>query len=441
MERLILYIFSYLAEGYTVYYYASYFFAPRFRTFVRTLTLIFLYLALFFISFLKMPWLNGVAFILINGVFLFSQYDIRFSQGILHLAILAAIMAASESIVYSLVSKYAPHFYKSAKDGLALILFTVFSKILYLLVAYLLTLLAGRQKLQQSPNDHSAPLLILIPVASFFIILTFIIIGEASSSFSSDINILVMISTLFLLLMNLLVFGVNQYNQKKSQEFTDMQILLQKESDLAQYYEMLAVHNESQGILIHDLKKHLQSISLLNKDHETDKIEAYIYQLLQSSDLNETVKLCDNKMLNAILCRYQRQCTGDNLKFHADIRSQSTDFLDNTVLTSLFCNLLDNAVEAARGIPDGYVELTVKKKENTPLVMITVINSCRRNPLALKGELLASSKKDGRRHGFGMKSIRRTVKQYGGDMEVYFDENTHTFHSLITLRDQTIRPC
>lgn len=55
-------------------------------------------------------------------------------------------------------------------------------------------------------------------------------------------------------MVNLLVFGINQYNQKKSQEYTDMQLLLQKESDFAQYYEMILSQSENQSILIHDIK-------------------------------------------------------------------------------------------------------------------------------------------------------------------------------------------
>lgn len=36
-------------------------------------------------------------------------------------------------------------------------------------------------------------------------------------------------------------------------EFTEMQLLLQKESDSAQYYKMLNAQNENQRILIHDI--------------------------------------------------------------------------------------------------------------------------------------------------------------------------------------------
>ena len=96
------------------------------------------------------------------------------------------------------------------------------------------------------------------------------------------------ISAVLLLLINLLVFGITQYNQKKSREFTEMQLLLQKESDSAEYYKMLLSQNENRSILIHDIKKHLQSIKLLNEKGESEKIDAYILQLMDASDLKET---------------------------------------------------------------------------------------------------------------------------------------------------------
>ena len=63
-------------------------------------------------------------------------------------------------------------------------------------------------------------------------------------------------------MVNLLAFGINHYNQKKSQEYTDMQLLLQKESDSVEYYEMMLSQNEHQSILIHDIKNTFKSIQI-----------------------------------------------------------------------------------------------------------------------------------------------------------------------------------
>lgn len=134
------------------------------------------------------------------------------------------------------------------------------------------------KKTNQAQYDHSEVLLMLIPISSVFIMFTFLAIGE-TSSFLPPVDFMVTISAVFMLMVNLLVFGINQYNQKKSQEYTDMQLLLQKESDSIEYYEMMLSQNENQSILIHDIKKHLQSIKLLNEKKILIKL-IFIYNSL-----------------------------------------------------------------------------------------------------------------------------------------------------------------
>ena len=279
-------------------------------------------------------------------------------------------MGISEIAVLGIISRFFPHFLLETDAGL--VFYTVFSKIFFFAVIYLLIHLFKGKKLNQEQYDHSGLLLMLIPVSSIFIIFTFSAIGE-TSAFAQPVDFMVTICAVFLLMVNLLVFGINQYNQKKSQEYTDMQLLLQKESDSVEYYEMMLSQNENQSILIHDIKKHLQSIKLLNEKNNSDKINAYIQQLMESSDLKETSKICDNEMLNAILCRYQRQCNEKHIVFHTDIRSGAIQNIYHHDLTSLFCNLLDNAVESADNIPDSFIELTVQKKENSPFIVIIII--------------------------------------------------------------------
>lgn len=217
-----------------------------------------------------------------------------------------------------------------------------------------------------------------------------------------------------------------------------MQLLLQKEANSIEYYEMLLSQNENQSILIHDIKKHLQSIDVLNDKKEHEKIKAYIRRLLLSSDLKEISQLCDNEMLNAILCRYKRQCDNKHVAFHTDIRSGALNFLTDNDLTSLFCNLLDNALEAACGMPDSFIELNTSKREKTPFLVITVINSSRKNPISDPQGILTTQKADRRRHGFGMKSIQKIVDKYHGNIQMYYNDATLTFHTILTLKQSFV---
>ncbi len=433
MKNAVCYLFCYFVEAVILWQYSSSLFSARKNTCTRIIALCGLYFILFFVSLYESIWLNTALYFALNLIFLFTQYDLNFYTGLFHSSTLTAVMGMSELIVYGITKYFAPHFLENGRKFLHLFIFSVFSKLIFFCVIYILTHLMQNHEKSRKQYDKSVFLLVFIPLTSVFIMYIFVSIGEAFS-LSPSLDWMVTAGAVFLLISNLLMFGINQYHQKKNEEFTQMQLLLQQESNSAEYYEMLRLQNENQRILIHDIKKHLQSVAMLNEQREHDKIEAYIRQLILSSDLKEVSRLCDHELLNSILCRYMQQCTKNHITFHADIRSGTTDFIADNDLTSLFCNLLDNAMEAAGIVPDSFIEINTSKREKTPFVVITVINSCRTNPFLDKTRQLCTQKCDKSRHGFGLKSIYRTVKKYHGDMQMYYNDDTFTFHTIITIR-------
>lgn len=431
MEHTILLFLIFLIEAVIMWLYTSNLFIPTHSSRIRLILLCVFYIILFLFSLFKQTWLNIAAYFIINAIFLCTQFKLKFRLGIFHSAIVTAIMGISELTVLGIISKFAPYFIADTGNGL--IFYTIFSKFLFFAIICLLGHLFKEKNTRQVQSDPADFILLIIPILSIFIMFTFLTIGE-NVSFVSPLNIMVTFSAVCLLTINLLIFGIKQYNQKKNMELMDMQLLLQRESDSAKYYEMLLSQNENQRILIHDIKKHLQSIELLNAKNESDKITAYIHQLMDSSNLKETSRMCDNEFLNSILCRYQRQFMDKHISFHADIRSDVFQNISPDALTSLFCNLLDNALESAVGIPESFVEITVQQKENTSFIIIVMINSCSSNPSYDENGLPVSRKLDSYRHGFGMKSIKKVVKQCQGNLQMYYDDSTGTFHTIITLK-------
>lgn len=82
-----------------------------------------------------------------------------------------------------------------------------------------------------------------------------------------------------------------------------------------------------------------------------------------------------------------------NFAFRVDVRKKLLQNLDYSELTSLFCNLSDNAVEACSNIPDSYIELNITDKENTDITVINIINTCRICPKFNNNGMPVSSKK------------------------------------------------
>lgn len=433
MEQVIFYFFTFLVEAIILLQYASRLFKPKTSLQYRLIMLSILYIILFLVSLVNIKGLNMGLYLLANFLFLATQYILPYRPAIFHSAILAAVMGMCELVVYSIVEHFTPNFFAQVEYIHHTIIFIIISKILFFAIMYTLTYFFKSSQKQNSEYDSSVLLLIFIPITTVFVMLTFVTISDICL-LTSGLHWMISISAVFLLATNLLVFAINQYNQRKNQDYTEMQLLLQKESDYIEYYKMLLTQSENQSILVHDIKKHLQSIDLLNKQGSTEKIDSYIQQLLLSSDLQEISRICDHELMNAILSRYARQCRDKNITFLTDIRSGTISFLDDNDITSLFCNLLENAIEATNNIENPYIEINTNKRENTPFVVITVVNSCRTTPFLPQSNQLITAKPDKQKHGFGIKSIRKIVKKHHGDIQMYYNEDTLTFHTIITLR-------
>ena len=432
MDEMICYFFSFLIEGIVFWNYVSILFVPKYSTKIRFVYLSLGFFILFLFSLHNIFLLNCILYITVCFLYLTLFYQTKWYYALFHSTLFEVLTAVCELPAYSILSTFLTSANLRAADFHLKLLFAVISKTLFFAVMSALLLWLKKRQKPFLQYDKSVFFTILIPFIAQIIVLILFAVCD-SPSMTATQNRLITINAFFLLIVNLLIFGLNKYNQKKHLEFTEMQIQLQKEHDSAEYYKMLIAQNENQRILIHDMKKHLQSIALLNEDNQNEKIRAYINQLMQSSDLLEFSKICDHKILNNILCRYKKVCNDLHIAFHADIRSNTTTFLSDSDVTSLFCNMLDNAVEASNHIKDSYIEITAAQRKHTPFVIITIINSCAGNPFSPNGELV-SSKQNPQAHGFGIKSMEKIIHNYNGNIQMYYDEETSTFHTIIMLK-------
>ena len=361
MDEMICYFFSFLIEGIVFWNYVSILFVPKYSVKIRLICLSLGFFILFLFSLCNLFWLNCILYITVCFLYLIFLYKTNWYYALFHSLLFEIITGACELPVYSFLSTFLSATNDPISNFHLKLLFAVISKTLFFAVMSLLLFWLKKRQKPFLQYDKSVFFTILIPFIAQIIVLILIAVCD-STAMTATQNRLITTSAFFLLIVNLLIFGLNQYNQKKHLEFTEMQLQLQKEHDSAEYYKMLIAQNENQRILIHDMKKHLQSIALLNEDNQNEKIRAYINQLMQSSDLLEFSKICDHKILNNILCRYKKVCNDLHIAFHADIRSNTTTFLSDSDVTSLFCNLLDNALEASQRIKDSNIEISATQR-------------------------------------------------------------------------------
>lgn len=432
MLVVIYYMVLYIAEAFIAWQYFSSLFYPQYSRKTEGILLFAGYGILLFIGLSEIVWINIPAFISVNFFIIAMLFHAKWHSALFHSMIISVVMALSELIIIGINSQVLVSFLSTHNHNVNLIMSAMFSKLIYFFALQFIVHFLKKGKEEPVLPDKYTMLLNLIPVMSIIIFLTLSTISLAVR-LPAIIELMVSVSSVLLLILNLLIFWIYDRNQKRSREYMQLQIQLQKESDTAGYYQLLIRQDESQKILIHDIRKHLQSISDLNEQGEPEKIAAYIDRIVHSSDLQGSVQVCDNVSLNALLCRYIQLCRERNIDFRADVRSGLLAGVTYHDLTALFSNLLDNALEASSGMPGSYIELSVTRQENASLTVVSLINSCPDNPFSGKTGRLVSSKRDSLRHGYGIRSIERVVKAYHGEMQMYYEEERMEFHTVITL--------
>ena len=436
MSNIFCYLLCLTTEAVILWIYSDNLFIPKHPVSMRAITITLTFIPLSLISSLRNTGVNTILFFSALLVFFMTQYKICWYIAIFHAVLMTAFNGVCELLIYGIINSYFPNFLTQTPTENAGLLCAFLSKLIYCTILFTLIHFFRSRQLPDQQQDKSVFLLFLVPLTSLGMMLSFLFYNDALSSVP-ELNWLVTICAACLLVLNLLVFGINQYNQKRHQEYAQMQILLQKEADSAEYYRSLVQQNENQRVLIHDIRKHLASIDALNKAGEQNKVHSYIQQLQDSAHLNESLQLSDNQLFNAILCRYMHKCESQHIAFRTNIRSHTVDFLSDTDLTALFCNLLDNALCAADTLPDAFIDICTYTKDNSPFTIITIINSCRENPFTGPGGTLVSNKPDHQLHGLGLKSVQRVVDNYDGAMKMYYDLPTLTFHTILTLRSSS----
>ena len=432
LDIIIAYVVIYVIEAFIMWHYCVSMFDSKRSKYFEFFGVFPLYLALVYTVLFENMFLNMAAFIVVNFIYIFYFYEAKWYTAFFHSLITACVMGLSEMTIAGIIPNLVYDIYNQDSVLQRVTILTVFSKLLYLLVVQWIIYIFGKTKEKVYRNNKGFWLLAMIPVITVWITITLALVS-INTQLSKTLEYMASISAFLLLFINVLVFGLYRYNQAKEAEYYELQLQVQKEYDAVEYYKMLLQEDENQNILIHDIKKHLQSISLLNEQGAKEKITEYIEEIIHSSDLQSSVRICNHEFLNAILCRYARSCEKKDISLRADIRSDSLNFMSDNDLTALFCNLMDNALEAASKVQESYIELSVSLKSGTNIVVISMINSCEENPLNSAGGFI-TRKQDKKSHGYGMKSIKRIISNYDGEMNLYFEEESSSFHTIIMLK-------
>lgn len=432
MGMVVCYLCVYLIEAAIAKVYYAKIMEPKATDWQQWIAMILGYFVIFGLSGAGSPWVNIIGFFLVNIILILLLYDVNALGALFHGVILAITMMAVEMLTEFVFGLVFGGFLVFMEEMWTFIIVSVFAKIVYYFSAQVLALVFRKRRIGTLSLEINNVIIILISLCLFWILITFIVICTVLPM-EDSMWMMVISSIVFILVINIIIVWIVYYNQKKNQEYGQMQLRLQKETDNTLYYQMLYEQDENRKTLLHDMKRHISIMYDMCIQEDFKGVERYAGQLLDRPEFGERVYICDHHMLNLIFNRYRQQIEGLGITFYTDIRSGCLDFMREEDMTALFCNLLDNALESAKECEDAWIELSAVGSHTGNITVISMKNSCERPPRGNLKKGFISYKTDSQLHGYGMKSIKRTIEKYDGSMEADYYRKERCFKTLIMV--------
>ena len=433
INYLILSIFTYILEGLILLMYCEKVFHSAHSLRHRTSVIFLSYFICALTGIFQNTYVNTAAFLISTFIIIFSMYSYNFKVTCIHTFIITLAMISTELIVFTFIPDYGTNIYSYVDEFSIYLMYYLLSKLLYFFVLFIASHIATKIDSTNSgfTLDTKQFLLLFGMIALFCLIAIILLNIMISLPLRGLLYALILTCSIAMILFALLITELYYYIEKQNSEKYELQTQLLIEQELVSSRNSIIKQDEEQKILIHDIKKHLAIINSMCTSNDTAHISEYINTILNSNSLHTNHVVSDNALLNAIANRYITNCEADGISMRTDIRTKVCEFMSDYDMTSLFCNLLDNSVEAARKSHRPEIELNIRyTTELRDIILVTVRNSCAENPFDKYGNLI-STKESPAKHGYGIKSIERVVKKYNGNMSMYFDDETSTFHTNI----------
>lgn len=431
MNLILYYLFVYLIEAIILWLYCNWIFTSRKNTFLSLLITIGMFSLLIPVAILTNAALNAFCSFIVYLCCIVLNYDSKPVWALFHALALTILMALSEGLIAAAIPDITIYAFRDGNIHSSAFTFVILSKSVYLCISQLVTRIFSKDTVNNASIRKSTLMLYLIPVMSSIITVSLGYICLNGKLSGSD-SVIVFICLVLLLSINILTFYLQQDISQKNVEYARLQIELQKETDTEHYYNYVQEVNEKQHILIHDIKNHLNTISQLNDGKHIDEITGYINNILGSDALRKSKRYCKIDILNVIISRYAEQCSNSDISFEADIRANTLEYLPAQDFTSIFCNLLDNAIDASLSCDEPYIDCNVSLIRGGNADLISIANSCKSSPLGHDGKL-HSRKKDTGFHGYGLKSVKRIADKYNGLLNYVYSEEKQEFRVVVML--------
>lgn len=251
---------------------------------------------------------------------------------------------------------------------------------------------------------------VIIAVYNFLNML--VIVVAAGKIKGEETSFILLINMGFIIFADMYFLYFIQFIEESNQLKIKVKLLEQQAELQYEYYvRQEKKYNESISIL-HDVDKHIMAIEGLYNGENKEVAIQYAKEINQILKPLIPQQLTNHPILNILLDDKKKIADKEHIKIQYDIGNIELNFMNPMDVTTIFGNLLDNAMEACRKVEESRW-IKVKASPYYEMIAIKIENTSNNKTEWERGKPISQK---GLNHGIGLSNVERAIKKYDGSM-------------------------
>lgn len=363
-------------------------------------------------------WINLISVVIISELISIKLYVGDRNKIFVYLIILIVCMGACESIGIVLLHLiyYALNITIESVQMRSLFDITT-TQLLVIFINHLVILQIMKRK---KINDLTNQQYLITFIYTIFSIANIYILSLLLNKTSTESEIILVLFTIVgIIFTNSHLLKILEFASENNRLQYENNLFLQQSRMQYQYYDNLESQYRESLSIIHDAKRHIRAIEELYNHKEIETATLYSRNITEKLDSFQINEYTDNRVLNIILNDKMRLSEQNNIQFTCKIEDVDLQFIDNIDLTTIFANLLDNAIEACLDLQgEKLIILQVGAFNN--LIVINIKNTMDET-VSDMGIIMKTNKKN--HSGIGIPNVMKVVNKYNGDFNIQKEGN------------------
>lgn len=268
---------------------------------------------------------------------------------------------------------------------------------------------------------------LLLPIFSIVYIITLLMYSEIFVAIQDTLLLAINIGSIIGL--NIFITNIFQSISKNNEMKNQLNLYEQQANISYDYYNNLEGKYKNSRKIIHDIKNHIQTIEHLYNGNEDGKARIYAEDLDMMFKGLEQIHYCENRVLNIIINDKVQKASDFDIIIDCKIGDVNLDAIKDIDLTTIFSNLLDNAIDEVKNFEKDRV-IFLKINSFNDFIVVNVSNALKSKPLKSKDEF-KTTKKD--HQGLGLQNVRMAIEKYEGTLRIDFDEEHFKVNIVIPI--------